>query len=203
MDLLTDNAHLSLWLVRYGSLVLFFLLALGIIALPVPEETMMVIAGILMNCDKLHILPTALFAYAGSITGITVSYILGRTVGFYLITKYGRWIGITELRLMKAHYWFEKFGKWSLFIGYFVPGIRHFTGLSAGIAKLDYKRFALFAYSGAFIWVTTFLALGYFFGHYWAKIYEKIELGITELIVVLLAIVCFSLIVYFFKKDKS
>lgn len=174
-EYLPDIDQLSLWLNQYGSMTLFFLLALGIIALPVPEETLMVIAGILMSKGELHIPGTMVAAYLGSIAGITTSYIIGRTAGFYLVHKYGSWLGITEKRLEKAHNWFEHYGKWSLFIGYFIPGVRHFTGLVAGTTMLEYHYFALFAYSGALVWVSTFLGIGYFSGDYWLELLSKVE----------------------------
>lgn len=169
MSYLPDIEALQFWLTHYGSVSLFILLALGIIALPVPEETLMVIAGIFMKQGDLQIVPTVVAAYLGSMFGITVSYLIGRTAGFYLLHKYGRWVGITESRLQKAHEWFERFGKWTLTFGYFVPGVRHFTGVSAGVAELEYHYFAIFAYAGALVWVTTFLGLGYFFGDYAIK----------------------------------
>lgn len=89
MDFLPGIETFSLWLMQYGSFVLFILLTVGIIALPVPEETLMVIAGILMHKGKLAIPSTVLAAFLGSLCGITVSYWLGRTAGQYLITKYG------------------------------------------------------------------------------------------------------------------
>lgn len=162
MDFLFDNETLSLWLTHYGSIALFFLLVFGIIALPIPEETLMVLAGILIGKEKLSIPFTMLAGYAGSICGITISYWIGRTAGHYLVLKYGKWVGITEKRFQKAHEWFERFGKWTLLIGYFIPGLRHFTGLTSGITEMEFKHFALFAYTGAVIWVSIFLSIGYF-----------------------------------------
>lgn len=197
MDLLLENETLSNWLIQYGSIALFFLLVIGIIILPVPEETLMVIAGILLRKGSLHIPYTLLAAYAGSICGITVSYILGRTAGHFLVHKYGGWFGLTEERLMRVHAWFEKFGKWTLTFGYFIPGIRHFTGLASGMAELEYNKFALFAYSGAILWVTTFLSIGYFFGNYCFRFFENIEFGIDE--VVILSVVALVLIILYIK----
>ncbi len=167
---------ITYWLENYGSLTLFVLLALGIIALPVPEETLLTITGVWLS-KGLFANPsiTVLAAILGSMCGITVSYLLGRNLGHFLLHKYGSWIGITESRLEKAHNWFDKYGKWSLFFGYFIPGVRHFTGISAGITELQYKHFALFAYFGAALWVSTFLSIGYFFGDYWTSLFEVIE----------------------------
>lgn len=164
MDSVLSHETLTYWLLHYGSITLFILLALGIVAFPIPEETLMVFTGILMSSGKLPIPPTILAALGGSLCGITISYLLGRTAGSFMIHKYGSWMGITEERLQKTHAWFEHYGKWSLFVGYFIPGVRHFTGLVAGTTALSFDQFMLFAYTGGFFWVTTFLSLGYFAG---------------------------------------
>lgn len=198
MELLPDTHILTLWLIKYGSFVLFVMLTLGIIALPIPEETLMVIAGILMHKGKLNIPATIIFAYLGSVCGITMSYLLGRSAGQFLLTKYGRWFGINAAHIQRAHYWFERFGKWLLFIGYFIPGVRHFTGFSAGMTKLEYKYFALFAYLGALVWVSLFLSLGYFLGHCWFSIYEKLET--LDWISIGLILLFAGIFFYFFKQ---
>lgn len=201
MDFLPDFETFSLWLTHYGSFALFGLLMLGIVALPVPEETLMMLAGALIRNGQLHLHDTLIAAYLGSMVGITVSYILGRTVGFYFLHRYGGWLGLTEAKLMKAHNWFEKYGKWTLFIGYFIPGVRHFTGFSAGAAKLEYPTFALFAYTGALFWVTTFVSLGYFFGTYWADIAHKIDID-TQLVVIAIIAFVASLIIWRLLKKR-
>jgi membrane protein DedA with SNARE-associated domain len=147
----------------------------------------MVLSGVLMSKGKLNIPLTIFFCYTGAITGITTSYFLGRTAGHFFMIKYGRWVGITSQRLEKAHRWFERFGKWLLVIGYFIPGVRHFTGFSAGTTSMRYSQFALFAYSGAILWVSIFLSLGYFLGSYCLDCYEKMEA--LDLIAIALLIV--------------
>ena len=175
MDILYDENLLSLWLTQYGSIALFGLLALGILALPIPEETLMVLAGILMYQSKLLIVPTILAAFGGAICGISLSYLLGRVVGKYFILKWGRYLGLTEKKFAQAHNWFETYGKWTLLIGYFIPGVRHLTGACAGVTNLHFGAFALFAYAGAILWASTFLSIGYFFSDYFIKIIEYFE----------------------------
>lgn len=200
METLMDNETLSFWLIHYGSFALFLLLALGIIALPIPEETLMVLAGILMHKGLLQIPPTVMATYAGSICGISISYVLGRTLGNYFIHKYGSWIGLTEQRLQQAHSWFERFGKWSLLIGYFIPGVRHFTGFSAGVTNLEYKQFAIFAYIGAILWGTLFLSVGYFFGNCLA-ICKDLE--ITDILMIVLILLGLAYLAYRLKKKYA
>ncbi|MBS0635087.1 MAG: DedA family protein [Verrucomicrobia bacterium] len=174
MDFIPDNETFSLWLLEYGPIVLFGLLALEIIALPIPGEPLMILTGVLMSNGDLSSIPTLLAGYAGAICGISVSYILGRTAGTYLVVSYGDRLGLTNVRLQKVHDWFNRFGTWTLMIGYFIPGLRHFTGFTAGMATLEYRPFMIFAWGGAIIWVTTFLSLGYFFGDYWMTFFDKI-----------------------------
>lgn len=153
--------HLSEIILQHGGLALFVLLALGIVGLPIPDETLLISAGYLIAHNKLTLTPTLIGAYLGSICGISLSFLIGRLAGNWLIKKYGFWIGITPKRAERAHRWFQRFGVWTLPIGYFIPGVRHLTGYIAGTLETDFKKFALFAYSGAIIWVSTFIIIGY------------------------------------------
>lgn len=182
MDFIPSLATLSSWLIDHGSLFIFIAFSLGILILPVPEETLMLLAGSLIKAGKLKFPGIFIGALCGTMTGITMSYLIGKSFGLFLIHKYGRYIGFTEKRLHKAHSWFEKYGKWTLMVGYFIPGVRHFTGLSAGATKLHFKKFMLFAYSGAFFWVCLFLSLGYFLGHFAIRIFEDVEFTSDNLI---------------------
>lgn len=165
MQDLMHAAHNFLpWITQYGSFALFILLALGIFALPIPDETLMVVAGLLVAKGKLSLFPTLIAAIAGGACGITLSYLVGRTAGSYLVRKYGRYIGISHNKLTYAHNWFERTGKWTLLVGYFIPGVRHLTGYIAGTLYMHYAEFAAYSYTGATIWACVFLSLGYFFG---------------------------------------
>lgn len=174
MEFFPEHETLSLWLLHYGGFALFLLLALEIIALPIPGEPLMLIAGMLMDSGDLHITSTVLAAYLGALSGIHLSYFLGRTAGHHVLARYGCYVGITERKLQKAHDWFSRYGKWTLFIGYYIPGVRHLTGFLSGASELEYRIFALFAVTGALIWVTAFLSAGYFFSDYFRSIYALI-----------------------------
>src|SRR5215475_8577059 len=112
--------HIGQWISAYGYPAIFVLLVLGIVGLPVPDETLMTFTGYLVYKGQLKLVPAFLSALMGSMCGITISYILGRTFGLALIHRYGKYIHLTEERLAKAHRFFEKVGHWSLTFGYFV-----------------------------------------------------------------------------------
>lgn len=189
VDFLPSQEELFNLLPQIGSIALFFLLALGIVALPVPDETLMIMAGILIGREVLSAPATMIAAYAGSLVGITGSYFIGRFINRLFLDKHGGKIGLTKRRLKTAHEWFEKFGKWTLFFGYFVPGIRHLTGITAGLTQLEFPVFALFAYTGGIIWVTLFLSLGYFLGEYGITVVKQLDEYLDPLIAFFILII--------------
>lgn len=202
MDLSFYGVDLHIWLIHYGSFALFILLCLGIFGLPVPEETLMVIAGILMNKGDLVIWHTIIAAYLGSTCGITVSYLFGKTAGSAFIKKYGKWLHIKPEYLDQTQGWFTRFSKWALLVGYMIPGLRHFNGIFAGTAGMQFKEFALFAYSGALLWISIYLSIGYFWGHYWFSIYAALFQNIEMTMEILILIFTLVLIGYFIYKTK-
>jgi membrane protein DedA with SNARE-associated domain len=72
-----------------------------------------------------------------------------------------------------------RFGPILLTVGYFVPGVRHFTAVVAGMSSLPRRKFAIFAYAGAGLWVGTFLMLGYVFGDGWQHSSEVVHRYVT------------------------
>ena len=163
------------WVVTHGYGALYLLLALGVAGLPIPDETLLVFTGYLIFRGTLHPLGAFAAALAGAWTGISLSYVLGRTLGLGAVHRFGKYIHVTEARLDKVHGWFDRIGHWALFIGYYIIGVRHFTAIVAGTSKLELRAFLLYAWSGGAVWVTTFLALGYFLGENWRQVAEMVH----------------------------
>ena len=163
------------WVTEYGYIGIFSLLALGILGAPIPDEGVLAFAGYLIYEGKLQLFPILAAAFLGSACGITLSYGLGRTVGIYLISKFGHAVHITGEKVTHVHTWYDRVGKWGLLFGFYLPGVRHLIGFGAGIAKLPVSVFALFAFTGAFSWSVTFVSAGYFLGRQWTLVFGKIR----------------------------
>ena len=101
------------WITQYGYLAIFFLLVFGIVGLPVPDETLLTFTGYLVYQGHLSLPLAFATALAGSISGITISYYLGRVFGMQVIHRYGRYLHISEEHFDKAHAWFERVGHWA------------------------------------------------------------------------------------------
>lgn len=153
-------------LTRYGAPVLFAAQMFGIFGLPIPDELLLTVAGALVRRGTLGAVPTVAAAICGCISGITLSYVLGRTVGLVALRRV---VHVPEEALDRAHRWFQRFGGWLLTFGYFIPGVRHVTAIAAGSTPLEYPRFAAYAYTGGAIWSVVFVTAGYVAGDRWRE----------------------------------
>ena len=183
------------WVAAHGYWALYLLLALGVVGLPIPDETLLVFAGYLVGRGTLHPAGAFAAAVAGAWTGISGSYVLGRTLGAGAVHRYGRYVHFTEDRLAYVHRWFDRIGHWMLVIGYYIAGERHFTAVVAGMSKLEFPTFMAYAWSGGALWVTTFLTLGYFLGENWRQVAELIHryVGYASVAIIAAAIVWYVL----------
>lgn len=167
--------HVELWIARYGYAALFVLLMGGIFGMPVPDETLLALTGFLISQGKLHMGPAYLAAVLGSAAGITLSYGVGRFFGTSVLHRRRTIPHLRQEQLQRVEVWFRRWGRWLLFVGYFVPGFRHVTALVAGASGLPIGVFARFAYAGATLWVGVFIGLGYEVGGDWLHVLSEIQ----------------------------
>jgi membrane protein DedA with SNARE-associated domain len=185
---------LLLSITKYSYFEIFIALGLGIVGLPVPDETVMAYSGFLVYQGKLNYLYTILVAFAGTSCGITIGYVLGKTFGNPFIKRYASKIHVNPADIQNAENFYNRYGKFALFIGYFIPGVRHMTAIFAGASLMPYLTFALFAYAGGFLWTITMVSLGYFLGKKWHYVYMYSHRFIIP--VVLVSIVVLGIAIY-------
>jgi len=158
------------WIGRYRYGAIFTLLMLGIVGLPVSDESLLIFVGYLSFKGTLQLEPAVATAFLGSATGISLSYALGRFVGLPALLKFGYLFHLRPDHLVRAQQWVERWGKYSLVVAYFIPGFRHLGALILGAALLPPTVFARFAYTGALIWSTSFIGIGYIGGEEWNQL---------------------------------
>jgi membrane protein DedA with SNARE-associated domain len=186
------------WVTQYGYAGLFILLLLGIVGIPIPDEILLLFSGYLIAQGKMALIPTIGVSVCGTVCGITLSYVLGRTLGVHLVNRYGHYFRLTDEKLDRGRRWFQRVGRWSLFFGYFVPGIRHVMAYLAGTTRLGFGVFALFAYTGGFFWSLSFILAGKYFGTGWMRMPERIH----RIFLIMSGFVILILIIYFLVKKK-
>lgn len=159
--------HINFLLEHYGYLGIIIALLGGIIGLPIPDEVLLTYVGYNVFQEKMAYLPSLFSACAGALGGISISYIFGIKLGLPFLHKFGPKVHITNEKINKTKALFTKFGPTLLFVGYFIPGVRHVTAYLAGLNSYSFKKFALYAYSGAVVWCLSFITLGRFLGEKW------------------------------------
>ncbi|WP_306702928.1 DedA family protein [Bacillus cereus] len=189
-------------IVQYGYLGILIALVGGIVGLPIPDEFLLTFVGYNVSKGTMSGVYAFLSGMTGAILGITLSYILGLKLGLPILNKYGPKIHIKEKQIEKTHVLFEKYGPFLLMIGYFIPGVRHLTAYFAGMSNLTFWRFCLYAYSGAFIWTSTFIGLGWKLGDKWDFVeYSLHHYGIR--ILTILVVIIFFILLYLKKQKKG
>lgn len=146
-----------------GYLGLFLWLWFGIFVIPVPNEVLLMTIGLASSMGSLNPILAFIVSYLGISAAFTTSYLLGRVVGrrvLRFLEKRKRFANTIEssMKLM------EKYHAFSLTLSCFIPGARNLVPLLYGASRLPFKTFAVFAYSGALIWVMIVFMLGYLFG---------------------------------------
>lgn len=150
---------------NYGYYALFLLLAVGILGVPVPDEFLMTFVGSLtIPGGPLEYLLAFAVALTGSFVGMLVSYLLGAKVGKPFLYRHGKWIKLSPRRIEKVEGWFKRYGLWTVFFGYWLPGVRHFSCYIAGMMGIRLWKYIAVTGLGAMLWCSVFLTIGHVIG---------------------------------------
>jgi membrane protein DedA with SNARE-associated domain/membrane-associated phospholipid phosphatase len=185
---------------HYGYLVLLISLTLELIAFPLPGEALMTYCGYIIYTNKMSWPVSILIATTGAITGITISYLIGKVLGIGFFEKYGYFVHLDKKRIEKISVWFQSYGSKLLVVAYFIPGVRHVTGYFSGMTQISYRKFSVYAYFGAFVWTFTFISLGKVLGSNWEKYHGLMT---KYLVIIGLITAAIIMIVYFCKNYKQ
>ena len=201
--LLADPDKLMNFITTHGGLyiVMFIIFAeTGLfVGFFLPGDSILFITGILIaNSPTPFANELADLVYWISL--ISASAIVGNLLGFWFGVESGHlwfekrdtWL-FKQRHLKQAHDFYEKQGTLAIILGRFLPIVRTFAPLVAGIVKMDRKKFISYSIIGAFAWVVSMTLAGYFLGHneFVKKNIDKIVIG---LIVVTTAPVLFKMI---------
>ena len=199
-------------LTEHVYVILFLSLILEFAALPLPGETMMVVAGVMAYNNHGSYLGMIIASALGTVIGMQFSYEVGRRLGTKAVDKYGMYIGLTPYRMTKAAEFFNKFGNIVIVIAYFLPGVRHILGYFSGISRIDAKKFHIYSTIGGVFWVVVFITLGYVLGPSAPHAFKLLHKYGTMLFILAIAVLFIYLIykklgakdfaVYFRKRMK-
>ena len=119
-----------------------------------------------------------LAAFIGNVTG----YEIGRAIGAPLYEREGRFL--KKKYFDDTHAFFEKHGAKALVLGRFVPIVRTFLTVVAGVSRMDRRHFFVWSGVGAALWATGVTLLGYFLGQAFPVLKDHLELAILAIVAV-------------------
>ncbi len=183
-----------------GYLGIFLAMFIEGIITPIPSEVIMPFAGYLAAEGKFNIVLVILVGSFGAVLGSTVAYYLGYVLGRGFIRRYGKYFGLKEEHIDKAHEWFEKWGSAAIFIGHSLPGARSIISIPAGIAKMDIRFFMIFTFAGAMVWNTFLALLGFYLGE---KVFELAETFEFFDILVIGSLITIVVVYFLWKRNKN
>jgi membrane-associated protein len=149
-----------------------------------PGDSLLVTAGVFAASGHLNIWTLNVLAIAAAILGDTVGYWVGRQAGPALFAR-PRSRFFNPKHLKRAHDFYEKHGGKTIILARFMPIVRTFAPVVAGMGQMNYRRFVSFNVFGGLLWVISMTFIGYYLGQF-AWVRRNIEIVIV--IVVFLSI---------------
>lgn len=132
-----------------------------------PGDSLLFTAGLFCATGiiDMHIALLVLLIIIAAVAGNMVGYGFGKKVGPLLFKRKSGFL-FKQDHLVAAHEFYIKHGKKTIILSRFLPIVRTFAPIVAGIVKLDYYKFFLYSVAGAFLWVCSLVLIGYYMGKY-------------------------------------
>jgi membrane-associated protein len=198
IQLIRDPGELIKW-GGYPGLALIVFLETGAMVFFLPGDSLLVVAGLYASAGKLSLLWLNLLLIPMAVIGDATSYFIGARTGPKIFNR-------PESRFFKpahikaAHEFYEKHGGKAIIIARFMPLVRTFVPVVAGVAQMPYRRFAMFNIVGGASWVFSMTMTGYLLGNLVPNIDRHIE---KVIIVVVFLSILPGIIEYFKARSRA
>jgi membrane protein DedA with SNARE-associated domain len=157
------------WLISlvgtWGLLAIFVTMAGESAGLPISSEIVVPLGGALASQGKLNFVLVVLVASLANLAGSLIAFWLTRKYGERVVlSRFGRWMGLSRGHLRLANRFFNRFGLWAVFVGRLLPIVRTYISFPAGVAKMGYVWFSIATMAGAIPWNFVLAYAGYKLG---------------------------------------
>lgn len=162
--------------VEYGYWAVGVALLLENAGIPVPGESILLLASFLAYSEHELRLPwIILVATIAATLGDNLGFALGYYGGRPLLLRYQGIFRIREQTLARGENLFSRYGSVTVFFARFIFGMRIIAGPLAGVLQMPWRKFLIFNFLGAVVWVTAVSGLGYLFGRHWEHLQENLK----------------------------
>jgi len=175
-------------LIQYGGLVLLLFIIFAETGLFfgffLPGDSLLFVAG-LLTTSKYIDQPVGILVLL-----LVIAAFLGTCVGYF----FGRWANrfrpkkdnffFKQKYLDMAQGFYDKYGMMAFIVGRFLPIVRTFVPILAGMVRIDFKKFLIYNLLGAILWITTLVMAGYWLGNLFPGLVDNVEFIIVTLIII-------------------
>jgi membrane protein DedA with SNARE-associated domain len=163
------------WLINlvaaWGYIAIFVTMAGESAGLPLSSEIVVPLGGALASQSKLNFVLVVLVSSAANVTGSLMAFYLTRRYGERVVlSRAGRWAGLSRGHLRLANRFFDRFGLWAVFLGRLVPIVRTYISFPAGLSRIGYTTFTLATMAGAIPWNLALAYAGLKLGQHYATV---------------------------------
>jgi membrane-associated protein len=162
-----------------------------------PGDSLLVTAGLFAATGQLDLSLLILFLFPAAVLGDALGYLIGSKMGHALYSRPDS-LFFRRSHLLKAKAFYEKHGGKTIIMARFVPVVRTFAPVVAGVAEMPYSKFAVYNITGAFLWVAGLTSAGFFLG----RVIPNVESHLN-VIIALVIILSFLPAVHEWHKERK
>jgi membrane protein DedA with SNARE-associated domain len=169
----------------YGLVTVAAIVGLECIGIPSPGETALLAAAMYAGTKHdLNIVAVILTAGGGATVGRMIGYGLGRSFGYPLLLRYGKYVQMTTSRIKLGQYLFVRHGGKIVFAAQFVPVLRTFAGIFAGANVMPWRGFLIANAAGSMLWALIYGYAAYELG----REFEQMEGPVVIILAIITAV---------------
>jgi len=186
---------------QYGYWAVGITLLLENAGIPVPGETVLLLASFLAYSQHELSLPWVIVvAICAATVGDNLGFLIGSRGGRPFLDRYRATFRIAPEVVERGEKLFARYGAATVFFARFLFGLRIIAGPLAGVLRMPWKRFAVWNVLGAALWVVVIATIGYKFGQHWDKVMSVLErLNVAAAVVA----ICVALVLWFWRSRRS
>ncbi len=172
-------------IIRWGGMTLLIVIVFAetglLIGFFLPGDSLLVTAGVFAAAGHLDIWTLLIAVSVAAVVGDQLGYFIGLRTGPRIFTREDSLL-FKRAHLMRAHEFYEKHGGKTIILARFVPIVRTFAPVVAGVAEMDYRKFVTFNVAGGILWVWSTSLLGYSLGRVVPDIDRHIHIVIVVVV---------------------
>jgi len=189
-------SQVTTWLISlvstWGLIAIFVTMAGESAGLPISSEIVVPLGGALAAQGKLNFVLVVAVSSLANLTGSLIAFYLTRRFGeTVVLSRFGRWMGLSKGHLRLADRFFARFGLWAVFFGRLLPIVRTYISFPAGLSKIGYPMFTIVTLIGAIPWNFGLAYAGFLLGQNYQKVATTLgpfAIPIIIVVVIILAV---------------